>query len=305
MSLPLNYNHLYYFWVSAKHRNVTRAARELGLAQPTVSAQIHSLEQSLGMALLARRGRTFELTRAGQIVFQQADEMFAISSGLRNALAGRYGDAPQEVRVGTSDAVPKPIVRRLLEPLLTGEDSFRLVCREWRIGELLSELSAHRLDMVISDRPHPESSQMRAVSHAVGETAVAVFARPALSRRLRKGYPHSLHGAPMFLPAAPAALRESLDQWLTANSIVPRVIGEFEDRELLKTFGRSGLAAFPAVGAIEKDVTQQFEVERVGWARGVRETYYAIALQRHLKHPAVAMILSAPRQKLQVGASAI
>lgn len=292
MAGSINHNHLYYFWLAAKHRNLTQAARELGLAQPTVSAQIRSLEEQLNAALLTRRGRNIELTEAGQIVFRHADEIFQISSEIPDALSGKLSGQPRVLHVGTSDFVPKPIIRRILEPLLSEDPAVRLVCREWRIDELLAELALFHLDLVIADRPHPDSSKVRAISHPLLESAIAIYARPVLARQLRRGFPRSLHGAPMFLPVRNTMLRASLDRWFDAIKVEPVVLAEFEDRELLKTFGGSGLGAFPAIAMIESEVRSQFAVERVGWVPGVRETYYAIAVKRRVMHPAVQRLLS-------------
>lgn len=299
MAIPLNHNHLYYFWLAAKHRNLTQAARELGLAQPTVSAQIRSLEEQLNAALLTRRGRNIDLTEAGQIVFRHVDEMFRISSEIPDALSGRHTGQPRVLNVGTSDFVPKPIIRKILESLLMEDASVRLVCREWRIDELLAELGLFHLDLVIADRPHPDSSRVRAVSHPVFETAMALFAAPQLARQLRRGFPRSLDGAPFYLPVRNAMLRDSLDRWFEANAIDPLILAEFEDRELLKTFGGGGLAVFPAAAMIESEVRRQFGVERVGWLRGVRETYYAIAVQRRVMHPAVQRVFAQATRSLR------
>lgn len=121
---------------------------------------------------------------------------------------------------------------------------------------------------------------------------MAIYARPALARQLRRGFPRSLHRAPMYLPVRSTTLRASMDRWFDANGIEPVVLGEFEDRELLKTFGGGGLGAFPATAMIETEVRAQFSVERVGWMRGVRETYYAIAVQRRAMHPSVQRLLA-------------
>jgi LysR family transcriptional regulator, transcriptional activator of nhaA len=292
MPNPLNHNHLYYFWLVGKHGNLTLAARQLGLAQPTVSAQIRSLEAQLNAALLTRRGRNIELTEAGQIVFRHADEMFRISSEIPDALSGRLSGQPHVLHVGTSDFVPKPIVRTILEPLLKEDPTARLVCREWRIDELLAELVLFHLDLVIADRPYPTDSKVRAVSHPVLESPVAMYARPALARALRRNFPRSLHGTPLYLPVRNTTLRASLDRWFEANKVEPLVLAEFEDRELLKTFGSGGLAAFPGTTLIEKEVKSQFGVERIGWIRGVRETYYAIAVQRRVMHPVVQRLFA-------------
>jgi len=71
----LNYHHLLYFWVVAREGSVTRAAAELRLGQPTVSAQIRTLEATLGEKLFIRVGRNLALTdasRTGQRVARSA-----------------------------------------------------------------------------------------------------------------------------------------------------------------------------------------------------------------------------------------
>jgi LysR family transcriptional activator of nhaA len=287
MAKPLNHNHLYYFWVVARHMNLTKAARELGLAQPTVSAQIRSLETALGAQLFERKGRNIELTESGRIVFRHAEEMFRISAEIPSALEGEHSGASRVLQVGTSDFVPKPIVRRILEPLLRADPTLRVMCREWRIDELIAGLGIFNLDLVIADRAHPDSASVPAISKPMMESPMAIYAAGSLATQLRRGYPRSLHGAPMFLPVRATSLRDSLDRWFRSAGIEPKVVGEFEDRELLKTFGSGGLGAFPATALIEHEVREQYRVERVGWVRGVRETYYALAIRRRAMHPIV------------------
>jgi len=50
----LNYHHLLYFWVVAKEGSIVRASEVLRLAHPTISGQIHRLEDVLGEKLFAR-----------------------------------------------------------------------------------------------------------------------------------------------------------------------------------------------------------------------------------------------------------
>lgn len=271
--------------------NLTRAARELGLAQPTVSTQIHALESSLGVSLLTRNGRSIELTESGRIVFRHAEEMFRIAAEIPDAIAGESQGRSRVLHVGTSDFVPKPIIRRILEPLMRDAPSMRVICREWRIDELLAGLGIFHLDLVIADRPHPDSGAVSAISQPILESPMAIYAVSSLAKELRRGFPRSLDGAPMLMPVPSTSLRESVDRWLESIGVEPQIVGEFEDRELLKTFGSAGLGAFPATALIEREVRAQFGVERVGWIRGVRETYFALAIRRRAMHPAVRKLL--------------
>ena len=92
----INHNHLYYFWVAAREGGITKASRELLVAQPTVSAQIRQLERSLGRTLLDRsRKRRFALTEDGALVLDYANQIFGYSQEMMQAL--QAGSLPKTV----------------------------------------------------------------------------------------------------------------------------------------------------------------------------------------------------------------
>ena len=102
----------------------------------------------------------------------------------------------------------------------------------------------------------------------------------------------------MLLPTANAALRRALDEWFEKEKLRPQVAGEFEDSALMKVFGQSSGALFPAPSAIERDVCRVYRVRVAGRTREVRERYYAISAERRVKHPGVLTITGAARDTL-------
>ena len=294
----LNYHHLLYFWTVARAGSLAAASAELRLAQSTVSGQIRSLEQSLGEKLFARSGRRLVLTEMGRVVFRYAEEIFTLGRELRDAVKGRPVGKPLSLVVGVADVVPKLVARRLLEPALKLPEPIRLVCREDKPERLLAQLAVHDLDVVLSDGPVAPSLSVRAFSHLLGECGVMFFARAGLAASRRRKFPMSLDGAPMLLPTENTSLRRSLDQWFNARGIQPRIVGEFEDSALLKVFGQTGLGIFPAPSVIADEVQRQYQVRPVGRVDEVRERFYAISVERKLKHPAVIAISEEARHKL-------
>lgn len=124
------------------------------------------------------------------------------------------------------------------------------------------------------------------------------MAAPRLAAAYRRGFPKSLDGAPFLLPTENSTGRHSLDQWLTSKGIRPRVVGEFEDSALLNVFGQTGMGIFITPSIIEAEVRRQYQVEVIGRVEGVKERFYAISVERKLKHPAVVAISEAARKKL-------
>jgi LysR family transcriptional activator of nhaA len=292
----LNYHHLLYFWTVVREGSVSRAAEKLRLAQPTISAQIRQLEDSLGERLFQRQGRTLVPTDVGRLVYRYADEIFGIGRELMETLRGRPAGRPLQLTVGVANAVPKLVVYRLLRPAVEGPDAVHLVCREDSTDRLLADLATHALDVVITDRPAPEHVRVRAFNHLLGESDTSFFAPPALASRLRRKFPASLKDAPALLPTPNTALRRGLDEWCAKHDLQLRVIGEFEDSALMKVFGQAAPAIFPAPSAIEQDICRFYGVRVVGRTSGVKERYYAISVERRLKHPGVIAITTTARE---------
>jgi LysR family transcriptional regulator, transcriptional activator of nhaA len=301
MALPmdwLNYHHLLYFYMTAREGSVSRAADRLHLTHPTVSGQIRTLEIALGEKLLRKKGRGLEMTEIGRMVYRYADEIFALGRELMDTVKGRPTGQPARLVVGVADVVPKLIVRRLLEPALRAIPDLRLICRDDRSDRLIAQIASFEVDVVITDAPLPPGSPVRAFTHEIGECATAFFGAPKLAARFKKKFPASLADAPLLLPTANTQVRRNLDQWFDRHQIRPTVVGEFEDRALLKTFGMDGLGLFPAPTVIEEEVAKRYDTVRVGRLDEVRERFFVISPEKRLRNPAVVAILEEARKKL-------
>jgi LysR family transcriptional activator of nhaA len=291
----LNYNHLFYFWTVVREGGLTQAGRALRLSHPTLSAQVHALEERLGHKLFTRVGRRLQPTEMGRLVFGYAEEIFSLGREMLDAVQGRPSGGALRLQVGVVDAVPKLIVRSLLQPALRLAGPIRLVCHEDSYEKLLSELALYNLDVVLADGPVPSGSAIRAFSHPLGECGVGIFGSPTLARKHRSGFPGSLDGAPMLLPFPSSPLRRALDQWFDAKQVRPRIVAEFEDRALLNVFGADGAGLFPAPLAVQREVREEHGVSMAGEIPEVRERFYAVSVQRRLKHPAVVALTEAAR----------
>jgi LysR family transcriptional activator of nhaA len=294
----LNYHHLLYFWTVAREGSVVRAAETLSLTQPTISGQIRALEDALGEKLFERAGRRLVLTEVGRLVFRYADEIFTLGRELLDTLNDRPTGRPYRLVVGIADVMPKLIVRRLLEPALALPEGVQVICREDKSDRLLAALSLHELDVVLADTPMGPGVSVRAFNHLLGESPVSILGSRALAQKLRRNFPRSLDQAPILLPTENNVMRRSLDQYFAANDVRPRIVGEIEDSALLKSFGEAGIGVFPAPAVIEQDVCRQFGVQVIGRLEGVRERFYAISVEKKLKHPAVVAISENARRQL-------
>ncbi len=294
----INYHHLLYFWVVAREGGLSPAGKVLSLSHPTLSAQIHALEDRLGEKLFEKVGRKLALTEMGRVVFRYADEIFTLGREMLDTVKGRSTGKPLRLSVGIVDVVPKLVVRRLLAPALELPDAVRLVCYENSYENLLADLALHALDIVISDAPVPAGSNIRAYNHLLGETSVTFFGSKALAKRHKRGFPTSLDGAPMLLPLEHLTLRRSLNQFFDRHDIRPRIVAEFADSALSKVFGADGVGIFVAPSVVEPQVIAQYGVQIIGRTDEVRERFYAISAERRLKNPAALAISGAARSEI-------
>ena len=293
----LNYRQLHYFWVVARTGSIVRASEQLNLTPQTISGQITLLEQAYGVELFQRVGRQLELTETGRQALTYAEQMFQLGGELEAML--RAG--PQEqimFRVGVADVVPKTIVYRLLAPTMELENVLRINCREDMLERLLADLAIQRLDLVISDSPMPPHLDIKGYSQKLGECGLSFFATPTLALQHDGPFPECLHDAPLLIPGQETVLRSRLLRWLGDQHLQPRIVGEFDDSALMQAFGQSGSGIFVAPSVIAEEVCRQYGVQLIGQTEAVNESFYAISVERKVKHPGIVAITEGARREL-------
>ena len=237
----LNYHHLLYFWTTARLGSVRRAADELHLTQPTVSAQLRALERALGHKLFARCGRTVALTESGQAAFRYAEEIFDLGRELSAVMRGEV-ERKRRARfnVGVSNSLHKLTAGRLLEPVSRQSDSWQLCIRVDKPERLAADLAIRYLDLLLTDAPLARNAGVRAHHHLLGGCGVQFLGAPALIRQYHDGFPRSLQGAPLLLPTRGTTLRQALDAWLESEGLRPQIVAESDDSAMLEAPARAG-----------------------------------------------------------------
>jgi len=274
----------------AKEGSLKKAAEKLHVSQPSMSEQIKELEESLGEALFRRSGRSNVLTDAGQIAFRYAEEIFSRGAEMANAIKQRPGVQSLRLHVGVADAVPKLVTNEILKPVLAMPQTVHVICREGKMEDLLAQLAAHQLDIVLSDEPPSSSVKFRVFSQLLGESGITFCAAGKLAESLRKGFPESLHNAPALLPAENTAMRRSLEKWFRDKQIHPRVIAEFEDGALMKVMGAEGKGFIPVPTVVLHEALTRYGFKVIGASEKCRDQFYAITAERRITHPAVVLM---------------
>lgn len=294
----LNYRQLHYFWVVAKTGSIVRACEQLNLTPQTVSGQISLLEQTFGVELFKRVGRQLELTETGRVALPYAEQMFQLGGELEAVLRAQPDEQQILFRVGVADVVPKSIVYRLIAPTMSLSESIRISCREDQLERLLADLAIQRLDLVISDSPMPSHLDIKGYSQKLGECGISFFATRSLAQTHGLDFPHGMQGAPLLIPGQQTVVRSRLMRWFAEQNVQPKIVGEFDDSALMKAFGKSGSGIFIAPSVIADEVMEQYDVELIGQTDAVTESFYAISVERKVKHPGIVAITEGARRQL-------
>ncbi len=294
----LNYHHLRYFWMVAREGGLTRAAAKLHVSQPTIGAQIQALEGVLGEKLFRRAGRNLVLTDFGHHVLSYAEEIFAIGQDLLHSAKQLPTSRPMRFQIGVADSLPKLVAHQIIEPVLRLQTPVQISCWETRVSDMLVELAAFRLDIVLADEPASSGVSPNIFNHFLGECGVTFCAERRLADRLRRGFPKSLHGAPALLPMTDSGLRHSLEKWFQASGVRPRLVGEFEDPALINIFALHGLGFMSVPSIVAKETFSRFGFRAIGSTTECHQQFYAITAGRKLTHPGVVAITSNARAAL-------
>lgn len=286
----MNFHHLRYFWTVARKGGVRKAADELHVSQPSISAQLRLLEDSLGEKLFKRSGRNLVLTEMGQLVLTYADEIFSAGRELMSAVKQRPGGRLLRLNVGMTDSISKLMGFEFLKPAIRFSEPVHVVCRMAAIEVLVNQLQAHRLDIVLADEPASSSLKAKTFNHRLGRSGVTFCAVPAIAKKLRRNFPQSLNGATALLPTENMGMRAVLETWFDTKGIHPRLLGEYEDSALMvfcATAGR-GFTVVPTV--VAREVLKHWGLRVIANVDECGTEFYAITAERRVKNPAAMAI---------------
>lgn len=288
----MNYHHLRYFWAVASEGSLAAAAAKLGVSQPSISAQIRELETMLGQRLFKREGRKNVLTDAGQMVQHYASEIFSLGSELLNALNERPSERALRIHIGIVDSFPKVLGNELIRPLFKFGRPIHIICREGKPEDLLAQLAAHRLDLVLMDEPPPSSANLRVYDHQLGSTGSVFCATHNLAKKLTHNFPHSLDDQPALFPVENSPLRRSAETWLRLHNVKPRIVAEFDDPALMKVMAAEGHGFIILPASSATTVLKRYKLHIFGHTEDCRTQFHAITAERRIQHPALTAIIN-------------
>jgi LysR family transcriptional activator of nhaA len=276
----LNYNHLYYFYVTAREDGIAKAAAVLHVTPQTVSGQISTFENYLGTALFDRIGKRLFLNSLGKVAYEYAEEIFAGGDELLDMLLQKREQRIRTFTIGITDALPKVLAFDLIHPTSIKFKSTRFIYKEGEFDSLCADLAINKLDLIIADRNLIPGSNIKAYGHLLGESGLSFFASHDQADLLRQGFPQSLQHAGMLMSGDKSSMKHNLLAWFEHLKMRPNIVAEFDDSALLKMFGQEGHGVFAVPSSIAEHISQRYDVSCIGETLAIKERYYAIYTDR-------------------------
>ena len=285
----VNYHHLLYFKTIALEGGIAKAAKKLRLGQPTLSTQLKQFEDTIGHELFDRSKRQLQLTEAGRMTLGYATEIFKLGDEMVDALNDQHVATKIQVQIGAMDTVPKHLILRVFH---MAQKTFPCVVSvaEGHGDELLRELRAHRIDLVVSNYPPPVGDGTGFYAKSIVRMPVAICGSSQYAN-LKKGFPESLKDQPFVMPSIQSKLRHDVEHYLKLRDLHVNTIAEVQDTSLQKLMGTHGDGLIPIALPAAEELIENKELIVIGLLHDVHEELWLIAAQRRIQNPVASAIM--------------
>jgi len=285
----VNYHHLLYFKTIAVEGGIAKAAKKLRLGQPTLSTQMKQFEDTLGHELFDRSKRQLQLTEVGRMVLGYASEIFKLGDEMVDSLSDQHVATKIQVQIGAMDTVPKHLTLKVFHKAQASFDCVVSIT-EGHGDELLRELRAHRLDLVISNYPPAVGEAAGFFAKSIARMPVAICASAKYSN-LKRGFPASLKDQPFVMPSLQSKLRHDVEHFLKLNDIHVNTIAEVQDTSLQKLMGTHGDGLIPIALPAAQELISSKDLINLGILQDVHDELWLIAGHRRIQNPVASAIM--------------
>ena len=290
----LNYHHLRYFWIIAREKSLSRAARRLSVSVSALSTQLRVLEKSLGQPLFDRGQKGLELSEAGRLALDYAETIFRTGDELLDTFAGKPSARRKVIRIGAMATLSRNFQLEFIRPVLAERD-VEVVLRSGNLRELLVQLEAYNVDLILSTEPVRADAERQLNNHLIAEYPVSLVA--ARSVKLAKAkFPLNLRHVPLVLPGRQSAMRAPFDTLLAAAGVLPHIVAEVDDMAMLRLLAREGFGVALVPPVVVRDELRDGRLREICRVPGLTKPFYAVTLSRQFPNPLVRQLIESAGQ---------
>jgi LysR family transcriptional regulator, transcriptional activator of the cysJI operon len=263
------------FRAVARQLSFRKAAEELYLTQPAVSLQIKALEEDLRVQLFDRTGSRVQLTPAGKVLMQRAEEAHEVLQRAEHEIAALSGELAGQLALGASTTIAQYVLPRMLGEFLSEHPRVQLSLISGNTQKIVNAVVSHEIALGFIEGPS-RSKDVKEEPFLADELVLIVPAAHEWAERERIAT-QELCTAPLLMREVGSGTRHVVEMALSAHGVNTkslRIGMELDSTEAIKSAVEVGLGVgFVSRWAIAKDARtgSSFRIVEVDNVRMRRE----------------------------------
>lgn len=238
----MDFKQLQSYITVVKYKSFTVAAEKLGISQPTISTHIRILEAELGIRLVSRNAKSFEITRKGWEVYESAQEILRIWERMIN----RWGEEDEKViRLGVSTIPSAYILPEVLPDFRKRHDGVRFEISQGDSRSIIDAVRNGGYDLgLVGMRTEDDALEFQPFYHD-RMVLITPVEEPYLSMREQEPVPlKELFAEPMILRERGSGSQRSAERFMAEMGISEEqltIVAKMNDQESIKNLVAGGL----------------------------------------------------------------
>jgi DNA-binding transcriptional LysR family regulator len=237
-NIKINLENLLAFFLVAQGKSFSNAALKLSITQPAVTTKIKCLEKQFGTKLFINTGKNLQLTNMGKKVLPIAEEIYKKSKECENIIAS-YNNANSGVlRIGASRAFSQTYLPLFTNIFSDHYPNMQISFAEGTSPEIIEKIMQFKYDIGIIPKV-PVNDKITALTISSEKIEFVVSARNPLAQQ--KHIPiYDLVQQPILIPGEGSAMRQAFLDFFDKYNVVPNIILEAENLEMIKNYLLTG-----------------------------------------------------------------
>lgn len=263
--MDVNFDLYRIFYITAKAKSISNAAKELYISQPAVSQSIKQLEDKLGGRLFFRTPKGIVLTAEGEAVFKYIEQAYNFIITAQTKFSEMQNLINGEIKIGASDTLCKFYLLPYLQTFNKNYPDIRIQVTNRTTGETIKLLESGKVDFSIINLPIKTANHLKIIK---GMTMQDCFVVGEKYKELASSPIHikQLIDYPVLLLEKGSNIRQFIDDYALGNevSLVPEI--ELGSIDLLVEFARINLGIACAVKNFiptELDTSKLYELQLI------------------------------------------
>jgi DNA-binding transcriptional LysR family regulator len=236
--MQINLHQLRAFYLTVKHKSITKAASILCVTQPAVSIQIKTLETFLGTKLAIKYDKAMSLTSAGKMLYSHAEKIFQLVEEMESAMVGHTDLSQGTLTIGTTRSFAKYLMPGLISRFQERYPTVKITLGEGSSQEIADAVVSYKYDLGVIGSI-PMRSKLKIIPFSKEEFCLVTSPQHRFAKAAEISL-KALEKEPIIIREDGSGSRHMALAFFKARGIKPSVIMETGSVEFIKEYVMKG-----------------------------------------------------------------